>query len=1048
MSAPGLKLFVSTVTSEFRSYRDRLQADLKGPLLEVKVQEDFVHLGGDTLSLLDDYISVCDGVIHLIGAATGACPAPVSVQSLLTRYADFGQRVPMVADLLVNPEFSYTQWEAYLALYHGKKLFIYQPSPEAPKDAGFVLDPKQLTLQKEHLERLKLIDRWPGSFLNQGRLSTKVYQSLFNQRWGERVPGSKSKAVIASNIRYDHLKAEKLIGREQELDGLDKAWADEQTRIVIIRAWGGVGKTALVAAWLAEMAAHGWRGAERVFDWTFYLQGARPEAEESKGASADMFLAKALKFFGDPDPQLGSAEDRGARLAQLVSKTKSLLVLDGLEPLQHPPGPMAGKIKDPGVTALLMGLVANNNGLCIVTTREKVDDLKTYYGKTASDWELSHLNEEAGADLLRTLGVIGTETERREASREVKGHALTLQLMGRYLVLAYRGDIRQRDTFKFTEADGETQAGHAFRVLNAYETWLPTSGESGQRQLAILRLLGLFDRPADPVCLAVLRRPPVIPGLTDELENSNDAQWNIAVKRLEEIGLVTPVAHEPKRVFGYSEEIARQALARSSRDLAMDLHEPEEFRPPFSFPLSESLEVHPLLREYFANQLRRDANPAWQAGHRRLFEHLQASTPYWPEGIDGLGPLYQAVAHGCEAGLERQAFADVYRARIMRGTGTGGFYSMHKLGAFGADLGAMACFFTRPWGTPSPNLSGEDQAAVLNGAAFSLRAQGRLTEAVLPYQASLQIRVAMEEWKNAAIVANNLSELELTLGEIAAAVAAGELSVKFGKCSEDQFMLMVSHAAYADALHQAGQRDSALSWFRAAEQLQAKRQPQYPLLYSLWGFQHCDLLLADLERSAWRMTMQRPHLATIGQYVQNEQAGGRLTDTNLKEWQSVFQEVIPRVKQTLQWAKQNQAGSFDFALDNLTLARTRLYAALLDPSSAGRLLVVHGQLLSDSAVKGLRLAGDLTRVPLGLLTRACLRWLNSDEAGCRADLDEACQIAERGPMRLHMADVLLTRARLFRDLQALAEARKLIEQCGYGRRMEELANAEVALVVT
>ena len=47
-------------------------------------------------------------------------------------------------------------------------------------------------------------------------------------------------------------------------------------------------------------------------------------------------------------------------------------------------------------------------------------------------------------------------------------------------------------------------------------------------------------------------------------------------------------------------------------------------------------------------------------------------------------------------------------------------------------------------------------------------------------------------------------------------------------------------------------------------------------------------------------------------------------------------------------------------------------------------------------------------------------------------------------MRLHMADVQLTRARLFRDKDALTEARKLIKQCGYHRRDEELADAEQA----
>jgi len=49
-------------------------------------------------------------------------------------------------------------------------------------------------------------------------------------------------------------------------------------------------------------------------------------------------------------------------------------------------------------------------------------------------------------------------------------------------------------------------------------------------------------------------------------------------------------------------------------------------------------------------------------------------------------------------------------------------------------------------------------------------------------------------------------------------------------------------------------------------------------------------------------------------------------------------------------------------------------------------------------------------------------------------MDEAWEIAERGPMRLHMADVLLHRSRLFRDKAALADARKLIEQVGYWRR--------------
>jgi len=72
-------------------------------------------------------------------------------------------------------------------------------------------------------------------------------------------------------------------------------------------------------------------------------------------------------------------------------------------------------------------------------------------------------------------------------------------------------------------------------------------------------------------------------------------------------------------------------------------------------------------------------------------------------------------------------------------------------------------------------------------------------------------------------------------------------------------------------------------------------------------------------------------------------------------------------------------------------------------------------------------------------------------------LDEAWDIAERGPMRLHMADIHLHRARLFfrektypwKSPQTdLAAAEKLINDCGYHRRDEELADAKRAILGT
>ena len=53
----SVSIFLSTVSDEFRSYRDLLRSDLTRHNVEVKVQEDFKDLGGNTLGKLDVYIA-------------------------------------------------------------------------------------------------------------------------------------------------------------------------------------------------------------------------------------------------------------------------------------------------------------------------------------------------------------------------------------------------------------------------------------------------------------------------------------------------------------------------------------------------------------------------------------------------------------------------------------------------------------------------------------------------------------------------------------------------------------------------------------------------------------------------------------------------------------------------------------------------------------------------------------------------------------------------------------------------------------------------------
>ena len=808
------------------------------------------------------------------------------------------------------------------------------------------------------------------------------------------------KADISRIIKYAPAE---LIGRKAETRFLSDAWGKarrretERPHVLTFVALGGEGKTSLVAKWAAELAHQDWPGCDAAFAWSFYSQGTREQTQ----ASSDSFLKEALTFFGDP-VMAGSAQgafDKGRRLAQLVGERRALLILDGLEPLQYAPGPpMDGKLKDDGIAELLKGLAATNHGLCVVTTRYSIPDLRAYWQTTAPEVKLSRLSKEAGVALLRSLGVKGSQQEFETLVEDVKGHALTLNLLGSYLRDAHGGDIRKRDLVKLEEADTEEQGGHAFHVMDAYVRWFDGDGEKGKRALAVLRLLGLFDRPATADCLNALWNGEAIAGLTEPLNGVSGAQRNMSLNRLEDAKLLTV-----------------------NRDAAGTLL---------------SLDAHPLLREYFGKQLRENNLDAWRAAHRRLYEHLRATTKEGDQPtLEDLQPLYQAVVHGCQAGMQKEVLYNIYHARIKRRDEN---YSSRNLGAFGSDLAAVACFFDSPWRQLSPAFTEAERAWMLNEAAFRLRALGRLSESLEPMRGGLEMD-PQKDWEETAVSASNLSEVEMALGNVAEAVRDAEQSVTYADRSGDPFMREATRATHADALHQAGRRVEAETRFREAEEVHKEEQPDYPLLYSVQGFQHCDLLLTAAERAVWQLLLNSKF----------EVRNSRLVDS--------CRAVCQRAAQTLKWEEgMHGAPLLDFALHHLSRGRAALYLAVLEKSEFRS-----PRSETEAAVAGLRRSGNMDDLPRGLLTRAWQRFLEGDAHGAQADLDEAWQIAERGPMKLFMADIHLYRARLFHGVKPypwnknpdgtergpkddLKDARRLIESCGYWRRKEELEDAEEA----
>src|SRR5271157_2305250 len=524
-------------------------------------------------------------------------------------------------------------------------------------------------------ELLKAIPTITGAIDIRRRITRHILHKTLStaSRVGTRKPPARLAPKKISVARLP-VTGSDVFGREEGIAFLDRAWANKDVNVVTIVAWAGVGKSTLVNHWLRRMAADHYRSAELVFGWSLYRQGSSGDT-----SSADEFLDAALAWFGDPDPRLGTAWEKGERLAKLVAHCRTLLVLDGLEPLQNPPGPQEGRVREPSIQALLRELAAFNTGLCVITTRLPVADIADHERTSAPRRDLEHLSSDSGAKLLRALGVKGDEAELRNASDEFNGHCLALTLLGSYLTDAYNGDICCRKEVSESLAHDVRQGVHAQKVMESYQTWF---GEGPE--LSILRMLGLFDRLADEEALGALLKPPAIRNLTESLTDLSQIEWRTILAKLRRARL----------------------LARE------DPHNPGY------------LDTHPLVREYFGEQLRAQRTDAWKECNRRLYHYYRAIAPQLPDSFRDMEPLFLAVICGCRAGLFLEALHEIYIPRIQRGNAS---FTANVLGARGAVLSVLAHFFEHGrWGTlpemgvEGQSLTAEDHLYILMQAALYL----------------------------------------------------------------------------------------------------------------------------------------------------------------------------------------------------------------------------------------------------------------------------------------------------------------------------------------
>lgn len=698
--------------------------------------------------------------------------------------------------------------------------------------------------------------------------------------------------------------AKTLFGRRKELQTLDDVWDSGQINILTFVAWGGVGKSTLVYSWMERMKVDNFRGAKRVYGWSFYTQGTN-----EKVTSADQFISQALAWFGDRHTTKGSAWDKGERLAELIAKDRTLLILDGIEPLQSTKE--KGKITDLALSVMLSCLAQRNAGLCVITTRETIADIKGYSTKEIN---LEQISQEAGRALLRVRDVKGTDKELENVTRKFGKHALAVNLLAAYLSTIPGHDVkhvRQIPNIRVRVESGK----HPRRVLVAFEKHWGDCAE-----MDMLKTLGLFDRPVEIKAVKSVVKNTAIPGLTGHL-------W-----RLRESGL--------SRVI---DKLRRFKLIDKKSKHGPDM-----------------LDCHPIIRQHFAEKLRKTIPKAWKQGHLRLYEYYcNLPESKHPDTIEEMEPLFAAVRHGCIAGKYNDAL-NVFNERIRRGRTIN--YSIYELGTIGADRAALMSFLDGSNRPVAQLKESRDQAYVLNELGTVCRVSGQLLNALEANSESVSTCLPPEVQGNlrqAARSAANLVRTQICLGKLLGAEETAEKSVCLAKASGDKFEVHSTLAIYGRVLHLIDKPEKSKACFEESEKVHHCWGTH---LYGLQAYHYCCLLIDLHEIDMANTVADRSHFLLVGKSKEKNREKRGLTR--------------------------------DLGLSHLSLGQIKL--ARDDRAGARHDL--------DESIDKLVSLSHEDILPEALLTRAHLYYLEHEYALARADLNRAFEIADRGGMRLHLAD--------------------------------------------
>ncbi|MEV4078611.1 tetratricopeptide repeat protein [Nonomuraea fuscirosea] len=582
--------------------------------------------------------------------------------------------------------------------------------------------------------------------------------------------------VAARHMDFAPLPLPEWVSRDTALQQLGESTGEDHFLVVSLVGFGGEGKTSIARRWVDHLSSS-IRGEQfSVFWWSF-----------TERASADDFLEAALDFVsgGAISPEeLPDGRARAECVAGLLDLHPYLFVLDGFEVMQHQDGDNYGSVKSTDLRDFLTFFATpDHHSFCLITTRAPVFDLVPYV--THHQVDVEPLETEQGKELLRNLGIFGSDASLEQVVRDWGGHALTLSLVAAYLASRHGGDARRVTSLPKPHPDLPRDA-LVRRVLQEYDACL-----SDEERTLLVRY-SVFRTPVSDDALRL-----ILP----------DTPWEEASEEWQQA-----------RTAIFRHLVAARIVRRDASGRTV---------------------MHPLVRDYFASRAADDEDR--RALHRRAMNYYLSTAPSATAGrhtLEDLAEVVEAVHHACRASIYDTA-CDIVHDQLYEGER--GLIT-RELNAYESALAVFADFYPGGALIRHPLVpDGASRGWIQHEVATCLQMLGRLREAAMATRRATQAFKAVGAWHDAAVSCQNMAELQLSLGALPSCRLVVAEAFNLARRAADEEDVLVAETLRGALAHLQGRTQEAGEAFAEALRI-ARAHTPIPALYSSSGIRYADYL--------------------------------------------------------------------------------------------------------------------------------------------------------------------------------------------------------------